>query len=96
MPSRQVHNAIAKLLGFDEKLSDEINRFIDLPYLWLGGKHRKYFHNPETGLALAVITKNPQALLIHQLHILLDKNVRKKRTKDILEKIVVPLLERKT
>jgi len=80
MPSRQVHNLINKLiLG---KSYDEVNRLIDLPYLWLKGKHRKYFHDIKTTpLAIALITKDPMAGIASIIHIAADNTFKFKKRK---------------
>jgi hypothetical protein len=78
MPSRKIHNLINRLiLG---KSYDDINRFIDLPYLWLGGRHRKYFHDLKTTPALiALIKKDLRAGLAAVLHILADRTFKNKK-----------------
>jgi hypothetical protein len=72
MPSRKIHNLVNKLiLG---KSYDEVNRLVDLPYLWLRGKHRKYFHDMKTIPAcITILEKDPKAGLAAAIHIWLDK-----------------------
>jgi hypothetical protein len=66
-----MHNLVNRL--FLGKSYDEVNRLIDLPYLWLRGKHRKYFHNATTPICVALVTKDIKAGLAAALHIWLDK-----------------------
>jgi len=78
MPSRRVHNLLNKLiLG---KSYNDVNRFIDLPYLWLRGKHRIYFHDLKTTPALIALLKgDPKAGLAAIIHILADKTFKNKK-----------------
>jgi len=80
MPSRQIHNLINKLiLG---KSYDEVNRLIDFPYLWLKGKHRKYFHDIKTTpLTIALLERDPMAGIAAMLHIAADDTFKFKKRK---------------
>jgi len=60
---------------------DKINKFIDSPYFLNPAKHRKWFHDKTTALALFLITKNPRVPLVQQLHVALDKIFKKKKPK---------------
>jgi len=86
IPSRKVHNILNKLiLG---KSYDDVNRLIDLPYLWLRGKHRKYFHDPKTTpFLIAMLKRDPKAGIATFLHIATDEWAKDKKRKKLLETI---------
>ena len=80
MPSRKVHNAINRLiLG---KSYDDVNRLIDLPWLWLRGRHRKYFHDIKTTpIMIALLKRDPRAGLAAAAHIIVDKTFKGSKLK---------------
>jgi hypothetical protein len=82
MPSRKIHNTIAKLFFpyISYEKIDEINRVIDSAYFINPRKHREMLgHSKEAGLALTNITRDPNTLLLWALHVWLDKNFKTKR-----------------
>jgi len=65
------HERITKLLlGSDYK---HIHKFLDFPYLFLGKKHRKLFHDTLTPLLVGFILKDKKAYDASNLHIISDK-----------------------
>ena len=71
MPSRKVHNLLAKiLLGKDY---DEVNKLKDLPSLLLGPSHRVVFHDPLSNVLIGYLYDDPKALLAAVLHDIVDK-----------------------
>jgi len=93
MPSRKVHNYVAKLLGINEKLANTINKDIDRPAKWLGKKHRILFHDFDlsTYLLLAKYKFNSKAILAWYAHKLVDeiaKDKNMRRLFELLEKIL--------
>lgn len=72
MPTHKVHKLVNKLVL--KKEHEDVNLLLDLPYLWLGKKHRALFHDEKTTpLAVYLITKDKDKALAAYLHILLDK-----------------------
>lgn len=93
MPSRKVHNYIAKLFGIDEKFANKINREIDLPAKYLGKKHRILFHDFDisTYLLLAKYNFEPKAILAWYIHKFVDETAKDKNMR-MLYKLLEALL----
>jgi len=81
MPSHDIHKIVNKaLLG---KEYEDVNRWCDEPYRWLGRKHRILRHDP---LSITLKYHNdPERLAAAFLHVLTDEvyseEVRKRRKK---------------
>jgi hypothetical protein len=76
MPSRKIHNLFAKTLfpWIPYSKIDKINRKIDSAYFLSPKKHRKILgHSLESGLALTILEKDPNVLLLWGSHVWLDK-----------------------
>jgi hypothetical protein len=79
MPSRKIHNTIAKTLfpWIPYSKINRVNKTIDSAYLINPKKHRQILgHSLESGLALTTIEKDPDVFLLWGLHVWLDKTVK--------------------
>lgn len=74
LPNRRYHNLLCSLFGIDEKKADRINQEIDLPVKEFGASHRRFRHDMKSALLLSMLENDPEVLLIHRLHVLLDSN----------------------
>jgi hypothetical protein len=75
MPSHKAHRFIDRLFLNSER--EDVHRWIDAPYKYLGKKHRIMRHDP-----LTLIVKyhdDPEALASALLHILADEGVSRLR-----------------
>lgn len=87
MPSRNVHNIFAKMalemigrkVGSKElSFINKVNKWVDIPHIFLGNKHRILFHSMD-GLILAYVLAKKygmglkEAMAVFLTHKLLDK-----------------------
>jgi len=64
------HRKLTKLLlGSDY---NHVHKLLDFPFLWLGKKHRKLFHDPITPVLIGFILKDKKAYDAANLHIFSD------------------------
>jgi len=68
MPSHEIHELIDEI--FLGKRHPEVHKIMDLPAIFLGKKHRKYFHDPVSVLIL--FGRDEEKLKSALLHILMD------------------------
>ncbi len=80
MPSGRVHKKDSQLKNYDNK----VNQFIDLPYKWLGNKHRIFFHTPEEAMTIGYMIDGIDGAIGGLSHIILD-NIKDKSLKNALE-----------
>ena len=80
MPSGKVHRMDARKKGYSEK----VNEMIDLPYAWLGNKHRILFHTPEQAAVIGFMIDGQRGAMGGLSHMMLD-GVKDKSTKQALE-----------
>jgi hypothetical protein len=74
MPERKYHVALDKLvLG---KSYSQVHKYIDMPYLVLGKKHRVMFHDPLTAILIGYMVGGNEGAISALLHIWLDRVVR--------------------
>lgn len=82
MPSREAHELDAELRGYDPK----VNQAIDLPFAWLGGRHRILFHKPYEAMMIGAALDGPQGALGGIGHVYLDMLCsRNKQAREIIE-----------
>ncbi len=82
MPSREVHNKLAKILGYDK----QVDRLIDLPVKWLGRKHRILFHTPEEAATIGMTIDGIKGAYGGIMHVEVDRAASAdKNLRDILE-----------
>jgi len=70
MPSREFHKLVSKMLFGND--GNEIHKWVDEPFKWLGNKHRSERHDPFT-VAMLQMTKGKDAALHAAAHIVTDK-----------------------
>lgn len=80
MPSRKVHTMDSRLGGYSRK----VNNMIDLPYAWLGNKHRVLFHDPVSAMMLGYIIDGQRGAIGALRHLALD-SIKDKNSKEFLE-----------
>lgn len=80
MPSRRVHLWDAKR----RRYSPRVNFVIDLPWVWLGNKHRILFHDPLSAMAIGQIIDGPQGAIGALSHLALD-GIKDKEAREFLE-----------
>lgn len=73
MPSWRLHRLVDKIVLGREY--PEVHRALDLPYLWLGPKHRILFHDPITATMMGYAIAGPRGALSALLHITLDREL---------------------
>lgn len=76
MPSRKVHNLIAKEFGIDPRIANEVNAHMDAPARQMGPGHRKVRHDPAYAIFIALNYNGrdrQHALAAAALHIKLDQ-----------------------
>jgi hypothetical protein len=73
VPSWRLHRLVDKIVLGREY--PEVHRALDLPYLWLGPKHRILFHDPVTATLLGFMIAGPGGALSALLHITLDREL---------------------
>lgn len=86
MSDRKTHNQLCRLFGIPEKKADRINAEIDLPVKeFPGSAHRKYRHDMRSAVLLSLLENDPEVLLIHKLHTILDENKKLEMLVKILQ-----------
>jgi len=79
LPRRKVHEiACQLLLG---RSYTRIHRAKDSMWRVEGVRHRRWWHNRATNIALALLLGDPKAFLAGELHDLMDKMQRNKKMK---------------
>jgi hypothetical protein len=73
VPSWRLHRLVDKIVLGREY--PEVHRALDLPYLWLGPKHRILFHDPITATMMGYAIAGPRGALSALLHITLDREL---------------------
>ena len=84
MPSGRVHRLNARLFNYDNK----VNEFIDLPFAWLGNKHRILFHTPKEAMLIGYMIDGINGAIGGLHHIMLDQ-IKDKDTKRALELMAI-------
>jgi len=51
----------------------QVHKFLDLPHLWMGERHRQLFHEPCTAMMIGYLLGGPEGGISALLHVLLDK-----------------------
>lgn len=69
MPSGAVHGYLREITGH----SDEVDRQIDLPYLFLGPKHRVFHHTPQEAAVGGFMIDGVRGALGGLLHVAADE-----------------------
>jgi hypothetical protein len=75
VPSWKVHRLVDKIILGREY--PEVHRALDLPYIWLGPRHRILFHDPASAMLLGYAVAGPGGALSALLHITLDRELSK-------------------
>ena len=90
MPSRKIHNKVAKLIfpEYDMEKIDKVNKEIDAPSKIFGPRHRKYFGHDLNLLTLLYLSEDPDRIPLWFIHNELDKVASKdKELKKLMELI---------
>lgn len=90
MPSRKVHNMVARMVGIDERIADEVNAWKDRPARWLGPNHRAVRHDAISNILYASTygDRFAEALMAGELHDLLDRQDKLRKAYKILDALL--------
>jgi hypothetical protein len=91
MTSGDAHKWDSKRLGYNKK----VNEIIDLPYAWLGNKHRVLFHTPMEAMMIGYMLGGVQGAMGGLSHLTLD-SIKDKQTKTLIEMVARMKTPKKT
>ena len=77
MPSHSIHELLDALLLGKKKAREmrAIHDAIDAPVKILGPRHRSMFHDPQTAIALGVLTRDEKVMVSALGHQFLDRGM---------------------